>query len=65
MREKQSSYPNMCGIMHWHDDIEFIRVVSGRINYLVNDNVIELNEGDIIFVNSQQIHGHRHINYEE
>ena len=55
----------MCGIMHWHDDIEFIRVVSGRINYLVNDNVIELNEGDIIFVNSQQIHGHRHINYEE
>lgn len=65
MREKQSDYPNMCGIMHWHDDIEFIRVVSGRMNYLVNDNAIELNEGDIIFVNSQQIHGHRHINFEE
>ena len=65
VREQQSNYPNMCGIMHWHDDIEFIRIVSGRMNYLVNDNVIELNEEDIIFVNSQQIHGHRHINYEE
>ena len=58
VREQQSNYPNMCGIMHWHDDIEFIRIVSGRMNYLVNDNVIELNEEDIIFVNSQQIHGH-------
>ena len=65
VREQQSNYPKMCGIMHWHDDIEFIRIVSGRMNYLVNDNVIELNEEDIIFVNSQQIHGHRHINYEE
>ena len=65
VREQLSNYPNMCGIMHWHDDIEFIRIVSGRMNYLVNDNVIELNEEDIIFVNSQQIHGHRHINYEE
>ena len=64
-RERISHYPNMTSIMHWHDDLEFIRVLTGKMIYMVNEQRIELDEGDIIFVNTQQSHGHTHINYQD
>lgn len=63
--ERMSDYPTMTAMIHWHDDIEFIHVISGRMMYMVSDRLIEINEGDIIFVNTQQPHGHRHIENEE
>jgi len=41
---------------HWHDDIEFLSVVSGTMAYNVNGRMIELNEGDTIFVNARNLH---------
>ena len=43
-------------VPHFHEDIEMVTVKTGRMAYSVNGNMIELNAGDTIFVNSNQIH---------
>lgn len=43
-------------VPHFHEDIEIVTVTSGTMAYSVNGKVIVLNEGDTIFVNSNQIH---------
>lgn len=42
--------------MHWHDDVEFIYVVSGSIGYVVNEDTFSLRAGEGLFVNSRQRH---------
>lgn len=51
-----SSYPNFSAISHWHEDIEFIFVQSGHMEYNINGVTVRLNEGEGIFVNSRQLH---------
>lgn len=41
---------------HWHEELEFIYVVEGRLLFSVNGEEIVLNEGESIFVNSKRIH---------
>jgi len=41
---------------HWHEDIEFISVISGSIRYNVNGSVFTLRPGDGVFINSRQFH---------
>lgn len=43
-------------IAHFHDDIEFITVKSGKMGYNINGKNVYLEQGDTIFVNSGQIH---------
>ena len=51
-----SGYPEYRAPDHWHDDIEFLCVLSGRMKYNVNEDITELEEGDGIFVNAGQMH---------
>lgn len=51
-----SEYPGMRALCHWHDDIEFIQVREGTLNYDVNGHEIQIREGDCLFVNSRQMH---------
>lgn len=51
-----SKYPNFTAESHWHDDVELIVILSGSMQYLVNGEVVNLNEGDGIFINSRQFH---------
>ncbi|WP_286811332.1 helix-turn-helix domain-containing protein [Bacteroides sp. Phil13] len=51
-----SYYPGYSAITHWHDDVEFIVILSGYMLYNINGNVVRLEEGEGIFVNSRQIH---------
>lgn len=51
-----SKYPNMRAAAHWHEDLEFIRVEEGEMNYSVNGRSVHLDEGDCFLVNSRQIH---------
>ncbi len=51
-----SSYENFEAPLHWHDDIEFIFVLSGEMNYNINGETVTINQGDGIFVNSKQLH---------
>lgn len=51
-----SQYPNYAAESHWHDDIEFIVILFGSMDYNVNGEIITLQEGEGIFVNSRQFH---------
>lgn len=41
---------------HWHEDLEFIYVIEGRMFFSVNGEEIILKQGEGIFVNSKRIH---------
>lgn len=51
-----SMCPNYRFPSHWHDDIEFIAVISGQMDYNVNGKTVHLFEGEGIFINSKQLH---------
>lgn len=51
-----SFFPNYSAVSHWHDDIEFIYVLSGTMHYNVDGEIIILSEGEGILINSKHIH---------
>ncbi len=55
-RSTLSLWQNYSADSHWHDDLEFISVISGYMDYNVNGEIIRLNAGQGIIVNSRQLH---------
>ncbi len=51
-----SRYANMRALCHWHEDIECIYILEGEMFYNINGKEHLLKEGDILFVNSGQLH---------
>jgi AraC-like DNA-binding protein len=41
---------------HWHPDLEFIFVLNGDMEYFVNGQIIYLEKGEGIFINSKRLH---------
>lgn len=41
---------------HWHDSIEIIFVLKGKVNVSVNDKRFELTEKDLFLINANDIH---------
>lgn len=55
-KDRLSHYPQYTGLSHWHDDTEFIAVLSGEMDYSINGRIVHMSEGDGLFVNSRQFH---------
>ncbi len=51
-----SSYDNFEAPPHWHDDIEFIAVLRGEMNYNINGEIITVRQNEGVLVNSRQLH---------
>lgn len=51
-----SSYPDMRALCHWHEDIEWIYIIEGEMNYEINGKKVLLKKNDCIIVNSTQMH---------
>ncbi len=51
-----SSYPTGYFPWHWHDEVEFTLVVSGQLEYRVNDFHCLLTAGQGLFCNSGALH---------
>lgn len=51
-----SFFNNYKAVSHWHDDIEFIYVLSGEMEYNINGQVILIKENCGLLVNSKQLH---------
>lgn len=51
-----SYYPNYAASSHYHDDIEFIYILSGHMQYNINGQTVMLETGNGLFVNSRQLH---------
>jgi len=41
---------------HFHSDLEFIKVLQGTLSYSVNGKVLQINEGEGLFVNAKALH---------
>ena len=54
--EKIQAYEQNFFPWHWHPEIELTWVVSGQIEYLVNDKKYLLTEGEGLFCNSNSLH---------
>ena len=44
--EVLSLYPAYTVPTHWHDDVEFILVTSGRAVFNINGNIVQVDQGD-------------------
>ncbi len=42
--------------VHWHEDVEIMTILTGKMAYSINGSIVELNAGDTIFINSKQLH---------
>ena len=42
---------------HWHNEIELMRIISGKLNIKLNSNEYLAEKGDLIFVNPETVHG--------
>ncbi|HEY4399947.1 MAG TPA: AraC family transcriptional regulator [Lactobacillaceae bacterium] len=42
-------------LQHWHPDVEYLLVETGRIQVFVNDNILTLHAGEGIFINSNRM----------
>lgn len=42
--------------LHWHEEIQFIRMVKGEASFQVNDERVVVSEGDGLFINSGSLH---------
>ena len=51
-----SIFLNYSAQSHWHDEIEFIYIVSGEMEYNINGKIVIIKENDGLFVNSHQLH---------
>ena len=55
-REHLSDYPNMSGIGHWHEDVEFVVMTEGEMTYWVDGTSYRLEKDQGMFINARQIH---------
>jgi AraC family transcriptional regulator, transcriptional activator of pobA len=51
------SEPNPLSIpLHWHDHLEWMYIRKGRFRVQVHERLEEVSEGDVVFVNTRQMH---------
>lgn len=58
-RKLISSYPTGSFPWHWHDEVEFTLVLSGQIEYRVNDSCYRMTTSQGLFCNSGALHAGR------
>ena len=53
-----NSYPRNPGfqVMHWHEDLQFIYVLSGEIEVVTLETVVSLHPGEGVFINKNVVH---------
>ncbi len=50
-------FPRYHMTMHWHKEMEIIRVCSGKVHFFLDDCELEANAGDLLTLGSGVIHG--------
>lgn len=60
--ESIDSYEQNSFMWHWHPEIELTWVISGEIEYRINEKTYILREGDGLFGNSNTLHSGNKIN---
>lgn len=55
-RGRISDFPNYSALCHWHDDVEFSVVLAGNVDYNINGEIVRVEAGEGIFINTRQLH---------
>lgn len=55
-RGRLRDFPRMRAACHWHDDLEFIRILAGSMTYYVDGATVAVSPGHGLFVNSRRLH---------
>ena len=55
-RDWLSNYPNYGMDSHWHDEVELISVLRGKMRCNINGEMILISEEEGIFINARQVH---------
>lgn len=55
-RDKLSNYHNLCCDLHWHEELELIRILSGVMLLNVNGTTYRIKEGEGALINSNRFH---------
>jgi AraC-like DNA-binding protein/mannose-6-phosphate isomerase-like protein (cupin superfamily) len=42
--------------LHWHDEVQFVRIIKGEAIFQVNEERLEVREGEGLFINSGCLH---------
>ena len=50
-------HPKYKMAFHWHSSVELVRVLNGELTVTLDDRVFKAQRGDILFFNSEVIHG--------
>ena len=48
--------PDFSAISHWHEDLEWIHILEGKMCYYVNGRRMVLQEKESLFINARQMH---------
>ncbi|WP_417150467.1 helix-turn-helix domain-containing protein [Parasutterella excrementihominis] len=51
--------------LHWHKELQLCLILTGRVRFSINQKEVEAGAGDVIFINSQVIHGATSISNDE
>ena len=51
------SHPKYEMAFHWHASVEIIRVLKGELSITLDNKNFVAKSGDVVFVNSETIHG--------
>lgn len=43
-------------LRHWHTGVEFFYIYSGSMNMFINGDIVRINQGEGIFINSRRLH---------
>lgn len=54
--DKLSNYHNLCCGLHWHEELELIRVLSGVMLLNVSGTTYQIKEGEGALINSNRFH---------
>ena len=58
---KLSEYEGMRSYPHWHEEIEFMYILDGMLDYHVNGKVLRLTANSCTIINSRQINHSTHV----
>ncbi len=55
-RDDYSTFPDYTLNCHWHDAFEFGTVITGSLDFYMDEVCVKLQKGDTIFINSNVLH---------
>lgn len=53
---RSSDFPALSDVNHWHNDFELLYVLDGHMKCNINGEIVPLDKGALLFVNSRMMH---------